>query len=246
MSSPFIFNSGAVYTIDGDTVPTPVQVGILQSASIKLKSTTKQLYGQQVLPVASGRSQIDVSGDFEFASYTGRLIRDFFGSSMAAGQILVAKNEPAAIPATGPYTIQTANHTSFGIDLGVTFAATGAPLQAVASGPTTGQYSYSAGTYTFAAADEGLAVNISYTYTSTGGDVIALSNADAGAASTFKSVMAMGYSGSQINFTLNACIPDSLDLLGSKIGDFSKPKYSFNAITDASNNLGTISVPQLS
>ena len=247
MSSPFVFNSGAVYAIDGDAVPTPVQVGILQSASIKLKSTTKELYGQQVLPVASGRSQIKVSGDFEFASYNGRLIRDFFGSSMAPGQILVAQGEAASIPAAGPFTISTTNHTTFGLDLGVVYAATGLPLTAVASGPTVGQYSVAAGVYTFAAADEGLAVQISYTYTSTGaGDVITISNANAGAASSFKSVFAQGYAGSQVNFTLNSCIPDSLDLLGSKIGDFSKPKYSFNAITDASNILGTISVPLLS
>jgi hypothetical protein len=247
MSSPFVFNSGAVYTIDGDAVPTPVQVGILQSASIKLKSTTKELYGQQVLPVASGRSQIKVSGDFEFASYTGRLIRDFFGSSMAAGQILVVQDEPGTIPASGPFTISTANHTAFGVDLGVRYAATQVPLSAVASSPATGQYSYSAGVYTFAAADDGLAVLISYTYTSTGaGDVITITNANAGAATSFKSVFAQGYGGSQVNFTLNSCIPDSLDLLGSKIGDFSKPKYSFNAITDSSNILGTISVPLVS
>ena len=154
MSSPFVFNSGAVYTIDGDAVPTPVQVGILQSASIKLKSTTKELYGQQVLPVASGRSQIKVSGDFEFASYTGRLIRDFFGSSMASGQILVAQGEPASVPASGPYTVSTANHTTWGLDLGVVYGATGLPFTAVASSPTVGQYSVAAGVYTFAAADE--------------------------------------------------------------------------------------------
>ena len=92
-----------------------------------------------------------------------------------------------------------------------------------------------------------MAILISYTYTTTGsGDVITLSNANAGAASSFKSVFAQGYGGSQINFTLNSCIPDSLDLLGAKIGDFSKPKYSFNAITDSTNTLGTISVPLVS
>jgi hypothetical protein len=247
MSSPFVFNSGAVYTIDGDAVPTPVQVGILQSASIKLKSTTKELYGQQVLPVASGRSQIKVSGDFEFASYTGRLIRDFFGSSMTGGQILVAQGEAGTVPASSTYTVTVTHSATFGIDLGVVYAATGLPFTAVASGPTIGQYSYSAGVYTFATADASTAVLVSYTYTSTGaGDVITLSNANAGAASSFKSVFAQGYGGSQINFTLNSCIPDSLDLLGAKIGDFSKPKYSFNAITDSSNTLGTISVPLIS
>ncbi len=247
MSSPFVFNSGAVYAIDGDAVPTPVQVGILQSASIKLKATTKELYGQQVLPVASGRSQIKVSGDFEFASYTGRLIRDFFGSSMVAGQILVAQGEPGTVPASSTYTVTVAHSATFGINLGVVYAATGLSLTAVASAPAAGQYSYAAGVYTFASADASAAVLIDYTYTSTGaGDVITLSNANAGAASSFKSVFAQGYGGSQVNFTLNSCIPDSLDLLSSKIGDFSKPKYSFNAITDASNVLGTISVPLVS
>ena len=246
MSSPFIFNSGAVYTIDGDTVPTPVQVGILQMASIKLKATTKALYGQQVLPVAEGRSQIAVTGDFEFATYTGRLIRDFFGSTMAPGQILVAQGEVGTVPASSTYVVTVSHSATFTTDLGVVYAASGLPLVAVASGPTAGQYSVSAGVYTFAAADASAPVLLSYAYTTTGGDVITISNASAGAASAFKTVMSMGYQGSQINFTLNACIPDSLDLLSSKLGDFSKPKYSFNAICDASNTLGTISVPTIS
>lgn len=246
MTNSLVFNSGAVYTIDGDTVPTPVQVGILQSASIDLKATIKKLFGQQVLPVAAGRSQIEVSGKFKFANNTGRLFRDFFGSSMTTGQTLIAQGEAATVPASGPYTYQTTNHTTFGIDLGVVYAATGVPLVAVASGPTAGQYSYSAGTYTFAAADTGLGVQISYSYTTTGGDTISLSNASAGAASTFKTVMSMGYQGTQSNFTLNACIPGSLKLLDAKIGDFSMPEYDFDAITDASNNLGSISVPTVS
>jgi hypothetical protein len=47
-------------------------------------------------------------------------------------------------------------------DQGVTYATTGAALTKVASAPAVGQYSVSAGAYTFNAADNGAAVTLSY------------------------------------------------------------------------------------
>ena len=246
MSNALVFNSGTVFANSLDAVPTPMQIGVLQSASIDMKATTKDLYGQNILPVATGRSQIKVDGKFKFATYTGRLIRDFFGSTMTAGQTLAAINEAHNIPASTPFTVTSTNSATWTTDEGVINAATGVPLVAVASGPTTGQYSVSAGVYTFAAADEGLAVQISYLYTATGGDTITISNASAGAASAFASTMSMGYQGQQTNFTLNSCIPNSLKLLDSKIGDFSMPEYDFTAVVNNAGILGTISVPSLS
>jgi hypothetical protein len=244
---PLIFNSGAAYFIDGDTVPTPTQVRILQSMSLDLKATIKKLYGQNILPVAAGRSQIDVSGKAKFADYQPRFIRDFFQSSMNTGQTLLAQNETGTVPApAGPYTITVSHSGTFGIDLGVALASTGVPLTRVASGPATGQYSVSGGVYTFAAADTGLAMLLSYSYTTTGGDTVTISNASAGAANTFKAVLSGSYQGSQTNFILNACIPSSLKLLDTKIGDFAMPEFDFDCITDSSDVLGTISVAQTS
>lgn len=63
------------------------------------------------------------------------------------------------VPSTSQYTVQT--NLVWLEDLGVTLAD-GTPLTKVATGPTTGEYSVSAGSYTFAAADAGVAVLISY------------------------------------------------------------------------------------
>src|SRR5271169_1375191 len=104
------FNSGWAFQIDGDTVPTPTQFKILQSASLDLKASTKELFGQNIFPVAVGRSQIKVDGKLKFADYQGRYIRDFVGapnnSLMAAGETLVALNEAGTVGAS-PFTYQT-------------------------------------------------------------------------------------------------------------------------------------------
>jgi hypothetical protein len=57
---------------------------------------------------------------------------------MVAGQTLVANNEPHSVPASSPYTVTATNSATFGIDLGVRYAATGIPLTNVASSPTIG------------------------------------------------------------------------------------------------------------
>lgn len=242
---PLIFNSGSAYFIDGDTNPTPTQVRILQSISLDLKATIKKLYGQNILPVAAGRSQINVTGKAKLADHQPRFIRDFFGSTMATGQTLIVPNEAHTMSGT---TYQVASFATYVLDLGVSYASTGIPLIRVASAPSAGQYSLNVatGTYTVNAADNAAALLFSYTYTTTGGDTVTLSNASAGAAGTFKAVLGGSYQSQQTNFILNACIPSSLKVLDAKIGDFSMPDFDFDAITDAADVLGTISVAQIS
>jgi hypothetical protein len=242
------FNSGYAFQIDGDTNPTPSQIKILQSASLDMKATTKELFGQNIFPVAVGRSQIKVEGKLKFADYQPRMIRDFVGapnnSLMAAGQTLVANNEAHSIPAVSTYTVTVTNSATFGLDLGVTYAATGIPFTNVASGPTVGQYSYAAGIYTFAAADEGVAVLISYSYTlATAGSTITISNTAAGAANTFETMFGASYAGLETNFLLYSCIPTDFKLADFKIGDFSMPEISFSPVVNAAGNLGIISLP---
>lgn len=71
--------------------------------------------------------------------------------------------EAAAVPATpGPYTYAVqAPLGPWGSDVGVSYA-TGVALTKVTGTPAVGQYSVAAGVYTFAAADQGAAVLISY------------------------------------------------------------------------------------
>lgn len=242
------FNSGYAFQIDGDTNPTPSQIKILQSSSLDMKATTKELFGQGIFAVATGRSQIKVDGKLKFADYQPRMIRDFVGAPnntlMAAGQTLVANNESHPIPAVSPYTVTATNAATFGLDLGVSYAATGIPLTNVASGPTVGQYSYAAGVYTFAAADEGAAIYVSYSYTlTTAGSTITVSNTAAGAANGFQTMTGASYNSLETNFLLYNCIPSSFKLLDTKIGDFSMPELDYSATVNTAGNLGIFSLP---
>lgn len=71
--------------------------------------------------------------------------------------------EAYTIPGT-PYQVSVVNaNSAIFSDLGVVYAG-GAALTKVGSAPAAGQYSVAAGVYTFAAADSGKAVSITYGY----------------------------------------------------------------------------------
>jgi hypothetical protein len=169
-----LFNTGVmVATPVGGNMganPTPTVLGILQEGAFDVSWEVKMLYGQNQFPVDVATGKGKVSGTAKYASVTGKGISDlFFGQGTTTPGQTVAYNEgPTAIPAT-PFQITVVNAAKFIFDLGVTNAATGAPLVRVASGPTTGQYSVNTatGVYTFASADNisGISVVISYVYT---------------------------------------------------------------------------------
>lgn len=83
----------------------------------------------------------------------------------SAGYGELVESEAQTIPAT-PYQVTVAEASEFVIDRGVTFAIGGTALTLVTGTPSTGQYEVNAatGVYTFAAADTGKGVLISYIY----------------------------------------------------------------------------------
>jgi hypothetical protein len=246
------FNSGYAFQIDSDTHPTPTQIRVLQSSSLSMKATNKELMGQNVFAVAIGRASIKVSGKIKFAESSPRLVRDFIGgannSLMAAGQTLVANNEAQSVPGSSTYTITVTNAATFSLDLGVIYQATGEPLTNVASVAAAGQYSVNSttGVYTFYSGDASAALFISYAYTlASVGDTITISNTSAGAANSFQMMMGASYQNLQTNLQLYECVPESLDLWDTKIGDFNMPTLEFGAFVNAAQNLGIISMPVL-
>ena len=244
------FNSGVAYMVDADTNPTPTNFHIVQSASVDLKANVKELFGQNILPVAVGRSSVKVSGKLKFADYQPRFIRDFIGgannSLMSAGQTLIAVDEAGSVPGSSAYTIQVTNHSTYVLDLGVRYSTTGIPLTRASSASGAGIYSLDAstGTYTFNSADANAAVLINYTYTSSSaGDTVTLANTAAGAATTYEVVLGSSYNGLQTNLLLYAVTPTGLKVYDTKIGDFSMPEFDFSAFCNSAGNLGIISIP---
>ena len=223
----------------------PQQFGTLQDASVEFDFSVKQLLGQFQFPVAVARGAGKITGNAKFANINGPLLsKIFFNTTPIVGQKLWAYNEAATIPAVGPYTVTVANAAHFDADLAVAYAATGVQLQQIPSGtPATGQYTVAAGVYTFASADDGKAVLITYSYTqSSTGSAAVIPNNLMGVAPTFQIDFYQtnpNIAGAQWSLRLYACMSSKLSL-ASKLEDFTIPEMDFSAFANAANNLGEI------
>ncbi|MBR8248693.1 hypothetical protein [Burkholderia cenocepacia] len=248
--SQYAFGAGSFWGVQtGNANPTPNRFGALQSADISFDATVKELFGSYQLPLAIGRGTMKVTGKAQAGQFQGRVLSDlFFGISKSVGQTLVADNEAGTVPGTGPYTVTVANSTGWVTDLGVKYTATGLPLTRVASAPAVGQYAVAAGVYTFAAADTGLAVAISYTYTPTSntvGETVTMTNQLLGTAPAFKSVVSQVFNSERVTLTLNQCVSTKYTF-STKLEDFNIPEFDFSAFVDSSNTLGTICLAEAS
>ena len=222
--------------------PTPVQFGILQDCSVDISFDTKMLYGQNQFPVATGRGKGKISCKAKAAQINGALFNSlFFGQTLTSGIISdVYDTTGTVIPGT-PYQITPTVPSSgtWSADLGVVNAS-GVPMTRVASSPTTGQYSVSAGVYTFAAADTSNTVYINYQYTasSTTAKKSTVTNLPMGYAPTFRCDLLVPYKGKSLIYTLNTCIASKLSI-ATKQDDFVIPEFDFDAFADSNGNVLT-------
>lgn len=243
----YSFGSGNLFGVRTDIAnATPVKFGALQDVSIEFNFALKELYGQFQFPVAVGRGTAKIQGKAKFAQINGLAFNSlFFGQSQSTGQLLTAFNEAQSVPASTPFAVTVANAASFGADLGVSYAATGLPLAKVASGPSQGQYAAAAnGVYTFAAADAGAAILVSYTYTLAGsGNTAVIANQLLGAAPSFQAVFTESFQGKQVTLQLNQCVAQKLSL-ATKLDDFTIPEFDFSAFADAAGNVGKIGLAE--
>src|SRR5438477_4585785 len=228
----------------------PDQFGILQDVQIDFDWTTKELWGQFQFPVDIARGQGKITGKAKFARIFGAIFGDlFFGQTPAAGQLTVAENEAATVPATTPFTIAVANAASFADDLGVYYTNgnnAGGRFTRVTT-PAAGQYSVNTATgiYTFAAADANAALAISYLYNvNAAGKKLVLTNQFMGYTPTFKATFyttkTTGGAASGLALVLNACTASKLSL-PTKTDDYEIQEFDFSAFADATGTIGTLS-----
>jgi hypothetical protein len=244
----YTFGSGALWGVRTDkSNPTPHQFGVLQNVSVEFSATSKELYGQKQFPVAVARGMGKIQCKAKFGQIQASIFSDlFFNVTPAAANITTAQNEAAIIPATTPFTVTVANAgiagANFIEDLGVMYSATGLPLTEVASGPMAGQYSVSAaGVYTFASADEGLGVWISYAYNvPANGQNFTYANQNLGVQPVFQATLTEQYQSPSglktATLRLHACISDKLSI-EAKQEDFMIPEMDFSAFADQSGNV---------
>lgn len=242
----FLFGSGVFWgtplmDASGAAIanPTPVQLGVMQDISLDISFDTKELYGQSQFPVAVGRGKGKMAGNAKVAQISGAAINSLvFGQTVTNGIVADYYDVTgAAIPAT-PYTITPTPPSSgtFSYDLGVR-DSNGIPMTRVASGPTTGQYSFSSGVYTFAAADTTKTVFISYQYTatSTTANKSTVKNVLMGQAPVFKGDLYLPYGGKSLILTIPNCICSKFSM-ATKQDDFVVPEFGFSGFADSSGN----------
>jgi hypothetical protein len=241
----FHFGSGTIWgraTSDalGNTIAngTPRLFGTLQDVSIDISYDNKELYGRNSFPEQVARGKGKITGKASYAKIYGAMLNElFFGQTNTTGSSPVAIAEAGQVPATTTYIVTVANSATFFEDLGVVYAATGLSLKLVASGPTVGQYSVSAGVYTFAAADASANVQISYVYTSTiVGNTTKVLNTLMGTTPTFEFISTFQKDGKQLNLKLYQCISTKLTM-ATKIDDYMIPSFDFSAFA---NNAGNV------
>ncbi len=245
------FGSGKLIAVptnlaDGTVIanPTPVILGTMQDVSLDLSTEIKTLYGSKRYPIAVGQGKGKTEIKAKYAEIDGAIMGSlFFGKASTAGIKAAMFDFAATIPAT-PFAITIAPPSSgtFVADLGVLDATTGVQLTRVASAPATGQYSVAVATgiYTFAAADTGKAIKISYEYSaSSGGQIYTMTNETMGYTPSFTLLLQNGYDGKTMVCKLNRCVSGKLSV-PLKSDDFAIYDFEAEAFAAANGELGYI------
>lgn len=224
---------------------TPITFALIDSVSLDFQLKLKELYSQSVYPIAGGASTGKVTGKAKISSFSPTIMNSlFFGASSAGSGLTVVQYGPYAIPPSTPYTVTPASPAAT-TDLGVFYATVGTGIlqkqfQKVASGPTAGQYTFSAGVYTFAAADAGASILISYEATAAGSSSFAISNQLSGMAPQFQVNFSGVYGGNVYLFNFPNCNSEKLSF-ATKVNDWVGVEFDFEAFSGADpGQIGTV------
>ena len=251
--SQFVFGAGNLFATpltdaygNAITTPTPVKFGTLQDISIDISKDVKELYGQNTYPVdvSGGKGKIAIKAKAAqiLASEFNSI---FFGQTLSSGQTSdVIDTTGATIPTT-PYQITPTvpGSGTWSKDLGV-INSNGDPLTHVTSAPATGQYSVSAGVYTFAAADTGTTVFINYQYTvSTVGKTVIVQNVAMGQAPVFSMDVYMQSKGKTLIWTFPQCVSTKL-AIATKLDDYAIPEFDISAFANSAGQVVTFSTAE--
>jgi len=247
----FQFGSGKLIctptnAYDGSVIatPTPVILGSMQDVSVDISVEIKTLYGAGRYPIAvgQGKGKIEIKG--KNAEIDGGVYGSlFFGKTAAAGIKAAQLDFAATIPAAAPYelTVAPPGAGTFVADLGVFRTDTGVQMTRVAAAPATGQYMLSAGgKYTFAAADTGKPIAVSYEYSAaTGGQIWTMTNDTMGYTPSFTLLLQNGYDGKTLVMKLNRCVSGKLGL-PYKSDDFAVGDFEAQAFANSAGIVGYI------
>jgi hypothetical protein len=243
------FGSGILYGVPTTGLlpvnPTPVKFGVLQNVSLEFAASVKELKGMFQFADDVAIADMKVTGKASFGAVSGLLYNNlFFGSNQ---QVSGTKQqagpngygEPQIIPSATPFTVTVANSAKFIADYGVAYQSNGLQLVRVTANPTVGQYSVSAGVYSFAAADAGAEVLISYSFASTTGITTTIQNNIRGAAPSFELFLMNSYTFASGGCRLFACKASKLSM-PTKLDDYQITDLEFQAFANPAGQVGEI------
>lgn len=246
----YAFGSGTVIGKRTDVTGTPpCLLGTLSDVSLDFDRKIETLLGQYNMAVAAGGGEFKITGKAKFARLQATTINNLFlGQTLTANSMLeMTTGEAGTVPASSAYTVTVANNSTFVEDFGVFYANTGAQLTPVASLTGAGQYTVASGVYTFNSGDASAAVLIYYSYNVSSGNKISLANQLTGPLPMFEVSLkeTFNYFGTNKDLLvkLNACVAPKLSMPFSN-QKFTIQEFDFQAIADASNNIGTISLAE--
>lgn len=245
-----IFGIGALWGTRSDTTGVgPDQFAVLQDNSIDFSFEVKELYSQLGYPIDIARGKGKITGKAKVARVFANLYADiFFGETVATGEDNISENENHTL-ATNSVTV-THSGTVFVADLGVYYNAQGNTRFQFTTGAPSAAGQYTTGTdgsYTFFTGDIGASVSISYVYTDASGKTITINNHFMGYTPTFVGTFyqqrsTQGASG-QLTLRLNECVSSHLTI-PSRIDDYAIQDFDFQAFSNFSNIIGTLSTSE--
>jgi hypothetical protein len=241
----FGFGSGVLYAQRNDiTGQYPVRFGAFQDMQLDFTGDIKELFGQNQFALDVARGKVKIEGKAKFAQISAPLMNAvFFGGTVNTGQTLSQYQEAGSIPATTAYTITVTNSATWTADLGVHYLSNGNAFTRIPTGtPTIGEYTVTAGVYTFAAADASAAVLIDYQYTATTGFTMQSGNPLMGNTPKFAATFSQSYGGNNITISMPNCVSSKFTL-PTKLDDYVVEEFDFQAFAGTGNPI-TISANQ--
>lgn len=242
-----IFGAGRFFGINNVTNPTPARFMVPQDMSIDFKRQTKSLFGENMFAEDVASGEMAVTGKVTTGTTSVRVLGDLVlggGGGAATGQVMEADNESGTL-VSHAYTVTNSSDTPI-TDLGVVNATNGQRYVRVAAASEVAgkSYSFSAGTYTFNVSETGTVFKFSYLYTlNASGETLSITNQPMGRVGGFTGVMVFPWTNpsnvvEQDVLTLNNCISSDTSI-ASKLGDYAKPTFGFDAAVDVNETLGT-------
>lgn len=248
------FGAGKIFVrpYTGAGVPgSPIELAILQEASVEFKVNTKKLWGAKRFPVtiADGEGEIPIS--CKAAAFYGNafnLVLNGISSSGGRSNVL----DEVGLVATGAYDVGIGSYIAGTTVVWLTPAGGGVARQLalVGSSPVAGvSYTEStpgSGELSFATGDNGATVRVSYAFALTsGGQQIAIPNAlmnsSLGAKVSLynQSLNRANNRPSTMILDLNQVILPGLKL-DFKLGDFTIPDFNLEASADQNDQVGML------